>query len=61
MVESLRAKIEARGGEYRFQQRVTDIEIETAPSGERRVLAPSHDQNARIAWTIGTQAVRPAV
>ncbi len=28
MVESLRAKIEALGGEYRFEQRVTDIEIE---------------------------------
>ncbi len=28
MVESLRAKIEALGGEYRFQQRVVDFEIE---------------------------------
>src|SRR5699024_9270937 len=28
MVESLRAKIEALGGEYRFQQRVTDIELD---------------------------------
>jgi uncharacterized FAD-dependent dehydrogenase len=28
MVESLRAKIEALGGEYRFQHRVTDIELD---------------------------------
>ena len=33
MVESLRAKIEALGGEYRFEHRVTDIELD----GSRRV------------------------
>lgn len=33
MVESLRAKIEALGGEYRFQHRVTDFELERAPGG----------------------------
>ncbi|MBX3486189.1 NAD(P)/FAD-dependent oxidoreductase [Phenylobacterium sp.] len=33
MVEAMRARIEAMGGEYRFQHRVTDIEID----GARRV------------------------
>ncbi|MBS0410085.1 MAG: NAD(P)/FAD-dependent oxidoreductase [Proteobacteria bacterium] len=37
MVESLRAKIEALGGEYRFQHRVTDIALDRAPDGTRRV------------------------
>ena len=37
MVESMRATIEALGGEYRFQSRVDDIEIETAPDGTRRL------------------------
>jgi uncharacterized FAD-dependent dehydrogenase len=33
MVESLRAKIEALGGEYRFEARVTDIHVETDAAG----------------------------
>lgn len=37
MVESLRAKIEALGGEYRFQHRVTDVELDRGPDGRRRV------------------------
>ena len=37
MVESMRAAIEALGGEYRFGSRVTDIDIEQAPNGSRRV------------------------
>jgi hypothetical protein len=37
MVESLRAKIEALGGEYRFQHRVTDVELDRGPDGARRV------------------------
>jgi uncharacterized FAD-dependent dehydrogenase len=37
MVEHMRAKIEALGGEYRFEHRVTDVEIETAPDGARRL------------------------
>jgi len=37
MVESLRAKIEALGGEYRFQHRVTDIELDRAPDGTKRL------------------------
>lgn len=37
MVESMRAKIEALGGEYRFQSRVDDLDIETSADGQRRV------------------------
>jgi hypothetical protein len=37
MVESLRAKIEALGGEYRFQQRFTDLELDRGPDGGQRV------------------------
>jgi uncharacterized FAD-dependent dehydrogenase len=37
VVESLRAKIEALGGEYRFQSQVADLVIEVASDGERRV------------------------
>jgi uncharacterized FAD-dependent dehydrogenase len=37
MVESMRAKIEALGGEYRFEHRVTDIELDRAPDGARRL------------------------
>jgi uncharacterized protein len=37
MVESLRAKIEALGGEYRFKSRVTDIEVEIGAGGARHV------------------------
>ncbi len=37
MVESLRAKIEALGGEYRFGTRVTDFAIETGRDGVRRI------------------------
>ncbi|MGC1302896.1 MAG: NAD(P)/FAD-dependent oxidoreductase [Caulobacteraceae bacterium] len=37
MVESMRATIEGLGGEYRFQSRVEDLEVETGPDGARRV------------------------
>ncbi|NBO19442.1 MAG: hypothetical protein EBV03_09505, partial [Proteobacteria bacterium] len=37
MVENMRSSIEALGGEYRFQSRVTDIDIDTATDGSRRV------------------------
>jgi uncharacterized protein len=37
MVESLRAKIEALGGEYRFGTKVTDFLIETARDGQRQI------------------------
>ena len=37
MVESLRAKIEALGGEYRFQTRVTDVELDRGADGSKRL------------------------
>jgi len=37
MVESMRAKIEALGGEYRFEARVTGIEVDTGADGVRRI------------------------
>ncbi|KQY31148.1 hypothetical protein ASD38_07335 [Caulobacter sp. Root487D2Y] len=37
MVESLRETIEALGGEYRWQHRVEDFDIETAADGSRRL------------------------
>ncbi|MDO8378473.1 NAD(P)/FAD-dependent oxidoreductase, partial [Phenylobacterium sp.] len=37
MVEAMRAKIEALGGEYRFGCQVTDLEIEAGADGVRRV------------------------
>ena len=37
MVMSMRETIEALGGEYRFQTRVEDFEIETAPDGSQRL------------------------
>ena len=38
MVETMRATIEALGGEYRFQSRVDDLDVETDSNGARRVL-----------------------
>ncbi len=49
MVESLRAEIEALGGEYRFSARVTDLDVETARDGERRVRGVVLDDGSRIA------------
>ncbi|AYV47012.1 hypothetical protein CFHF_08890 [Caulobacter flavus] len=37
MVEQMRALIESLGGEYRWQHRVTDFEIETGPDGARKL------------------------
>ncbi|MGB9154768.1 MAG: NAD(P)/FAD-dependent oxidoreductase [Alphaproteobacteria bacterium] len=37
MVENIRATIESLGGEYRFQSRVADIDIDTDKDGARRV------------------------
>lgn len=37
MVENMRATIESLGGEYRFESRVTGIDIETNAQGERAV------------------------
>ena len=49
VVESLRASIEALGGEYRFQQTVADIEIETASDGVRRVRGVVLENGERLA------------
>ena len=37
MVESMRTSIEALGGEYRFESKVTDLDIATASDGTRQV------------------------
>jgi uncharacterized FAD-dependent dehydrogenase len=37
MVESMRETIEALGGEYRWQQRVDGIDVETAADGQRKL------------------------
>ena len=37
MVENMRATIESLGGEYRFESRVTDIDVDTGSDGIRRV------------------------
>lgn len=37
MVENMRASIESLGGEYRFQNRVTDLDIEIDRKGERKI------------------------
>jgi len=48
MVESLRGSIEALGGEYRFQSKVTDLLIETAPSGTRKTVGVALDGGERL-------------
>jgi uncharacterized FAD-dependent dehydrogenase len=37
MVENMRETIQSLGGEYRFESRVTDLDVETAPDGTRRI------------------------
>lgn len=37
MVENMRATIESLGGEYRFESRVTQLDIETDNNGERQI------------------------
>ncbi len=49
MVESLRRQIEALGGEYRFEQRVTDLEIRTGVDGVRQLEALHLDTGERLA------------
>jgi uncharacterized FAD-dependent dehydrogenase len=39
MVEAMRRKVEALGGEYRFEHRVTDIEVGRGPDGAGRLAA----------------------
>ncbi len=49
MVESMRAKVEALGGEYRFQSRVTDLLVETGADGTRRVAGVTLHTGEQIA------------
>jgi uncharacterized FAD-dependent dehydrogenase len=49
MVESLRAEIEALGGEYRFQSKVSDLELEDLGSGKKRLCGVVLESGERIA------------
>ena len=49
VVERLRREVEALGGEYRFESRVDDLEIETAADGRRRVTGLVLHTGERIA------------
>jgi hypothetical protein len=50
MVEKMRAKIEALGGEYRFRSKVVDFEIETpASGGTRRLVGVTLDDGRQLA------------
>ncbi len=49
MVENMRATIESLGGEYRFESRVTDLDIDTASDGTRRLRGVVLASGERIA------------
>lgn len=49
MVENMRRTIESLGGEYRFQSRVTDLEIETQPDGTRQIRGVVLENGERLA------------
>ncbi|MDR3538002.1 MAG: hypothetical protein P4L71_16025 [Acetobacteraceae bacterium] len=49
VVEGIRTKIEALGGEYRFGARVEDFDIETRPDGSRQVRGVVLADGERIA------------
>ena len=49
VVETMRASIEALGGEYRFDTRVEDLEIATAADGTRRLRALHLSDGERLA------------
>jgi len=48
MVENMRAAIESLGGEYRFECRVTDLDIETRPDGSRQLRGVQLASGERI-------------
>ena len=48
MVENIRATIESLGGEYRFQSRVTDLDVEIASDGTRQVRGVMLDNGEHI-------------
>jgi uncharacterized FAD-dependent dehydrogenase len=49
MVENIRSTIESLGGEYRFESRVTDLDIETDSTGERQIRGVILANGERIA------------
>ena len=49
MVENMRATIEALGGEYRWQARVTDLDVEIAADGSRSIRGVVLADGERIA------------
>ena len=61
MVESMRAKIEALGGEYRFGQRVDDLDIETRADGTRHIrgvilASGEHIRTDQVVLAVGHSA-----
>jgi len=58
MVENMRATIQSLGGEYRFESRVTDLDIETSSSGNRQVrgvvlASGEHIESDHVVLAIG--------
>ena len=49
MVETMRATVEGLGGEYRFESRVTDLDVEIGGDGGRRVRGVVLSSGERIA------------
>jgi len=49
MVENMRATIESLGGEYRFESRVTDLDIETRSDGTRQIRGVGLASGEKIA------------
>jgi uncharacterized protein len=49
MVENMRKSIESLGGEYRFQNRVTDLDIEVSSDGSRQVKGVVLESGEHIA------------
>ena len=49
MVENMRATIESLGGEYRFESRVTDLDVDTASDGTRQVRGVVLASGERVA------------
>lgn len=49
MVENMRRTIESLGGEYRFESRVTDFDIETASDGSRHIRGVVLENGEHIA------------
>ena len=61
MVESMREKIQALGGEYRFQSKVEDFDIEEGPDGVRRLRGLVMADGERLAASHVVAAVGHSV